>query len=88
MKKLNNESQLLKKALVIGQAYAIQRGYAKFPAGVSERDKVEILYRLLVADKRITPLAEDKLNGPEMRHKLVLWLVKQLPEDHPLVTAN
>lgn len=85
MKKFNNESQLLKKALVIGQAYAIQRGYTKFPTGTSEHDKVEVIYRLLVSDKRITPLAEDKQTGPEMRHKLVLWLVKQLPEDHPLL---
>ena len=85
MKKFRHEPQLLKKALVIGQAYAIQRGYAPFPSGTSERDKVEILYRLLVDDKRITPLAEDKQSGPEMRHKLVLWLARQLPEDHPLV---
>ncbi|CAG8998615.1 MAG: hypothetical protein CENE_00570 [Candidatus Celerinatantimonas neptuna] len=85
MKKFKQEPQLLKKALVIGQAYAIQRGFAKFSPGISERDKVEAIYRLLVADKRITPLSEDKQTGPNMRHKLVLWLAKQLPDDHPLL---
>ncbi|MFM2477861.1 DUF5062 family protein [Celerinatantimonas sp. MCCC 1A17872] len=85
MKKFTHESQLLKKAITIGQAYATARGYGQLPANVSERDKVEALYRLLVADKRITPLAEEKQNGPEMRHKLVLWLAKQLPDDHPLL---
>lgn len=85
MKKFPNEAQLLKKALTIGQAYAVTRGYGQFPAKISERDKVEALYRLLVTDKRITPLSEDKQTGPEMRHKLVLWLVKQLPDNHPLL---
>ncbi|MFM2484579.1 DUF5062 family protein [Celerinatantimonas yamalensis] len=85
MKKFTHEPQLLKKALIIGQAYATARGYGQFPANISEKDKVEALYRLLITDKRITPLADDKLTGPEMRHKLVLWLAKQLPDDHPLL---
>lgn len=85
MKKFKHEAQLLKKALLVGQAYAIQRGYAEFGPGVSEKDKVEALYILLTTDKRTTPLPDDKLTGPEMRHKLVLWLVSQLPKDHPLL---
>ncbi|WP_163933998.1 DUF5062 family protein [Paraferrimonas sp. SM1919] len=85
MKKFKNEGQLLKKSLVLAQAYGVQRGFGSFPPGASEKDKVEASYRMLVADKRITPLPPQKETGPEMRHRLVLWLTKQLPEDHPLL---
>jgi hypothetical protein len=85
MKKFKHEAQLLKKALLVGQAYAMQRGYSDFGPGISEKDKVEALYLLLATDKRITPLPEQKQTGPEMRHKLVLWLTNQLPKDHPLL---
>jgi hypothetical protein len=40
---------------------------------------------LLAEDKRLTPLPKDKTTGPEMRHKLVLWLANQLPKDHELL---
>ena len=85
MKKLKNEAELLKKALVIGEKYAVNRGYNSFSATNSAKDKIESLYRLLVNDKLIQPLAvenEDQLN---MKHKLALWLVKQLPKDHALL---
>ncbi|MDO6765200.1 DUF5062 family protein [Agarivorans sp. 1_MG-2023] len=85
MKKYKHEAQLLKKALQIGEVYALQRGFAKFPPGISEKDKVEALYMLLAEDKRLTPLPKDKMTGPEMRHKLVLWLAGQLPKDHELL---
>lgn len=85
MKKLKNEAELLKKALTIGEKYAVNRGYKNFSATNSAKDKVESLYRLLVNDKLIQPLAvenEDQLN---MKHKLALWIVKQLPEGHALL---
>jgi hypothetical protein len=46
---------------------------------------VEVLYRLLVHDKLIQPLPENEENGPKMKHKLALWISRQLPEDHPLL---
>ncbi|RKF14272.1 DUF5062 family protein [Alginatibacterium sediminis] len=84
MKKFKHEAQLLKKALLVGLSYAKQRGFASLPQGTSEKDKVAVVYQLLSQDKQITPLPQDKINGPEMRHKLVLWLYNQLPEDHEL----
>ncbi len=85
MKKLKNEAELLKKALVIGEKYAINRGYKGFSATNAAKDKVESLYRLLVNDKLIQPLAIDNENQPNMKHKLALWIAKQLPKDHDLV---
>ena len=85
MKKLKNEAELLKKAIVIGENYAINRGYKSFSATNAAKDKIESLYRLLVKDKLIQPLAVDAENQPNMKHKLALWIAKQLPEGHALL---
>lgn len=85
MKKLKNEAELLKKALIIGEKYAVNRGYNNFAATNSAKDKVESLYRLLVNDKLIQPLPIDKEDQPQMKHKLALWIAKQLPEGHALL---
>ncbi len=69
MKKLKNEAELLKKALIIGEKYAINRGYKSFSATNSAKDKVESLYRLLVNDKLIQPLPIDDEDQPHMKHK-------------------
>lgn len=84
MAKLKNESQLVKKALEVAERYAENRGYAGFESTCSSKDKVECAYQLLVHDKLIQPLADDQENGPNMKHKLALWISRQLPEDHPL----
>ncbi|WP_057831234.1 DUF5062 family protein [Colwellia sp. TT2012] len=85
MKKLKNEAELLKKALSIGENYAVNRGYNSFAATNSAKDKIESLYRLLVNDKLIQPLAIDNEDQPNMKHKLALWIAKQLPEGHDLL---
>lgn len=85
MKKLKNEQALLKKALEIGEKYAVNRGYKSFAATNSAKEKIECLYRLLVNDKMIQPLALDDEDQPNMRHKLALWIAKKLPDGHPLL---
>ncbi|MGL4447102.1 DUF5062 family protein [Shewanella sp.] len=85
MKPAKNEAQLLKFALEIGVGYAKKRGFDEFERGVSPKDKVECIYRLLVTDNLIQPLAKDKEDGPNMKHKLILWISRQLPADHPLL---
>ncbi|MGB1199850.1 MAG: DUF5062 family protein, partial [Thalassotalea sp.] len=49
------------------------------------KEKVEVIYRLLVQDKLVHPLAESEENLLNMKHKLALWIAKQLPSDHPLL---
>lgn len=85
MKKLKNESELVKKAIRVGMIYAERRGVVKFEASDSANEKIEYLYKLLVHDKLIHPLAKDQLNLPNMKHKLAIWISHQLPEDHPLL---
>ncbi|ABM24561.1 MULTISPECIES: DUF5062 family protein [Shewanella] len=85
MKSHKNDVQLLKFALEIGIGYAKKRGFDDFERGVSPKDKVECIYRLLVTDNLIQPLAKDKEDGPNMKHKLILWITRQLPADHPLL---
>ncbi|MBU2870505.1 DUF5062 family protein [Colwellia sp. E2M01] len=85
MKKLKNEAELLKKAILIAEKYAVNRGYKNFDPTNSAKDKVESLYRLLVNDKLIQPLAIDNEDQPNMKHKLALWIAKQLPEGHALL---
>lgn len=85
MKPHKNEAQILKFAMEIGVGYAKKRGYADFDKCISPKDKVECIYRLLVTDNLIQPLAKDKEDGPNMKHKLILWITRQLPADHPLL---
>ena len=84
MKKLNNEKELLKEAIRVGMIYAEKRGVVEFEETDSQQLKVEYLYRLLVHDKQIQPLAKDQLGDPGMRHKLAIWISKLLPAEHPL----
>ncbi len=86
MKKLKNEKELLKEAIHVGMIYAEKRGAAKFDKTDSHQLKVEYLYKLLVHDKQIQPLAKDQMGDPGMRHKLAIWILKLLPDDHPLKT--
>ena len=85
MSKLKNEAELLKEALRVGMIYAENRGAAKFDQTDSAKDKIEYIYRLLAHDKLIQPLAKAQLDLPHMKHKLAMWISKQLPENHSLL---
>ncbi len=85
MKKIKNESALLKKAIEIGEKYAKNRGYSGFSATDASKEKIEVLYRLLVNDKLVHPLPSDQEDLLSMKHKLALRIAKQLPADHPLL---
>ncbi|WP_101760579.1 DUF5062 family protein [Oceanicoccus sp. KOV_DT_Chl] len=85
MKKLKNETELVKEAIRVGEVYAKKRGVAKFEGTDSSHDKIEYLYRLLVHDKLIQPLAKGDEKEPAMKHKLALWISRQLPADHALL---
>jgi hypothetical protein len=85
MKKIKNQNALLKKALIVGEKYAVNRGYGTFSATDAAKEKVECLYRLLVNDKLIHPLPESSEDLASMKHKLVIWIAKQLPENHELL---
>lgn len=84
-KKLANEAGLLKEALRIGMEYAENRGVVEFEPTDSANEKIEYVYRLLVHDKLIQPLAKLDISQKTMRHKLALWAAKQLPKEHPLL---
>lgn len=85
MQKLKNEAELVSHALRVGAVYAKKRGVGKFEATDSAKEKVTYLYRLLVHDKLIQPLAKGQENEPNMKHKLALWISRQLPPDHELL---
>lgn len=85
MKKVKNEAELLSEAIRVGEIYAKKRAVGEFEAGDSAKDKVTFLYRLLVHDKLVQPLAQGQDTGPNMKHKLVLWISRQLPKDHHLL---
>lgn len=85
MKKLKNEMELVKEAIRVGSIYATKRGVAKFEGTDSSQDKITYLYRLLAHDKLIQPLAKGDEKEPAMKHKLALWIARQLPKDHVLL---
>lgn len=78
MKKIKDEKELVKKAIAVGIKYAEARGAAKFEVGDSAAVKVEYIYRLLVRDKLIQPVPEDQVSQQTMKHKLAIWISKQL----------
>lgn len=84
-KKLANEAKLVKEAIRIGMKYAEGRGVVEFEPTDSANDKIEYIYRLLVHDKLIHPLAKLDVSQKAMKHKLAIWASKQLPKDHPLL---
>ena len=65
--------------------YFEKRGAGKFEATDHADLKVRAIYLLLVKDKVIQPLAAKDEDLPSMRHKLALWISKNLPEDHELL---
>ncbi len=77
MKKLKDEKKLVKKAIEIGVAYGEKRGAVEFEATDSASEKLEYIYRLLVHDKLIQPLPEDKVSQETIRHRLAIWASKQ-----------
>ena len=85
MKKLKNEQELLKEALRVGMIYAEKRGAAIFEATDAQNDKIDYVYRLLVHDKMLQPLAKGEESIPNIRHKLAIWISKKLPADHSLL---
>ena len=85
MKKLKHEAELLNEALRVGAIYVEKRGVATFENTDSANAKAEYIYRLLVHDKQIQPLAKDQENVPNMKHKLALWVARLLPANHPLL---
>lgn len=85
MKKLRNEAELVKEALRRGMEYGEKRGVVEFEATDSQGEKLEYVYRLLVHDGLIQPLAKGDESMPKIRHKLAMWVSRELPSDHPLL---
>ncbi len=84
-KKLKNEKALLAEALRMIMEDAVRRGIVEFEPTDSHDLKIEYAYRLLVHDKKITPLPPDQVNLPKMRHRLAMWVTHELPADHELL---
>lgn len=85
MKKLKNENELVKEAILAGVRYGEERGAVEFEPTDAASEKILYIYRLLVHDGLIQPLPESQVSQKTMRHKLALWYAKQLPGDHPLL---
>ena len=84
-KKLKHEAELLKEAIRVGTRYFEARGAGQFEATDHIDSKIRAIYLLLVKDKVIQPLASKDENVQNMRHKLAIWISKNLPADHPLI---
>ena len=84
-KKLKNESELLKEALRVIMDDAVKRGIVEFESTDSRNLKIEYAYRLLVHDRKISPLPMDQVTLPNMKHRLAKWVAHELPADHALL---
>ena len=85
MKKLKHEKELLKEALRIVMEDAVRRKIVEFEPTDSHDLKIEYAYRLLVHDKKISPLPKDQVTLPKIKHRLAMWVTHQLPPDHELL---
>ena len=84
-KKLKNEKALLAEALRMILDDAVQRGVVEFEPTDSHDLKIEYAYRLLVHDGEISPLPNNQLSLPNIRHRLAMWVRHKLPPDHELL---
>ena len=84
-KKLKHEAELLKEGIRLGVRYGEKRGVVEFEPTDSQHEKIEYIYRLLVHDQLIQPLAKLDISQKAMAHKVALWASKQLPDGHPLL---
>jgi len=85
MKKIKNESELIKAAIAAGARYCEARGVVQFESTDSAYEKTLYIYRQMVRDKLIHPLPENQVSIKSVQHKLAVWYAKQLPEGHPLL---
>ena len=85
MKKIKNESELLKEAIRVGTRYFEARGAGKFETTDHADIKVRAIYLLLVKDGVIQPLSTPNESILNMRHKLAIWISKNLPAEHHLL---
>jgi len=76
MKKLKNEKELVKKAILEGVKYGEARGVVEFEPTDSANEKIEYIYRLLVHDKVIQAMPEDQVSQKSMKHKIAIWASK------------
>ena len=73
MKKLKNETEWVRKAIIEGVKYGEERGVVEFEPTDSAKEKIEYIYRLLVHDKLIQPMPEEQVSQKSMRHRLAIW---------------
>ncbi len=73
MKKLKNEAEIFKAALLAGVQYAEGRGAVQFEPTDSASVKALYVYRLLVHDKIIAPMPEEQVSDKAIRHRLASW---------------
>ena len=76
MKKIKNEKELVKKAIIEGVTYAEGRGVVEFEPTDSAGEKLEYIYRLLVHDDEVQALPEDQVSQQSIKHKLAIWASK------------
>jgi hypothetical protein len=84
-KKLKNEKELLKIALEMVLDDAVRRGVVEIEPTDSHDLKIQYAYRLLVHDKKISPLPNGQESLPKIRHRLAMWVTHELPEGHELL---
>jgi hypothetical protein len=84
-KKLKNEKALLKVALEMVLDDAVKRGVVEFDATDSHDMKIQYAYRLLVHDKAITPIPNEQISLPSIKHRLAMWVTHKLPPGHNLL---
>ena len=84
-KKLKNEKELLKEALVMVLDDAVKRGIVELEATDSHDLKIQYAYRLLVHDKAISPLPKGQDTLPKIKHRLAMWMTHRLPPGHDLL---
>ena len=84
-KKLKHEKELLKLALQMVLDDAVKRGIVEIEPTDSQDLKIQYAYRLLVHDKKISPLPNGQETLPKIRHRLAMWVTHELPEGHELL---
>jgi len=65
---------------------AVKRGVVQFEATDSHDLKIQYAYRLLVHDKAISPIPNEQISLPSIKHRLAMWVTHKLPAGHALLS--
>ncbi|KAB2826047.1 DUF5062 family protein [Aliivibrio finisterrensis] len=77
-----DEDKLFKKALELGCKLSEMQGYHIVDKSLPQPVIAKAVYLFLVQVRLLSPLPLDKTNGPNIKHRLAIWMKRNIDSAH------